>query len=119
MVEEIRRQRNTNNDNLLRDQLLQCAETSLKKTLQNTIGATKMATIAVANLMLEIEKADVENQFDLLNKVKFMEAKQERDEPIRTFIARLRGLANICVLYTQCADAHRWSPTWCPSSSWP
>ena len=33
----------TTNDNLLRDQLLQCAETSLKKTLQNTIGATEMA----------------------------------------------------------------------------
>ena len=66
---------NTNNDSLLRDQLLQCAETSLRKTLQNTIGATNMAIISVANLMLEIEKAAVEKQSDLLNKVKLMEAK--------------------------------------------
>ena len=46
--------------------------------------------------------AAVEKQSDLQNKVKPMEAKQERDEPVRTFVARLRGLANICVLFTQC-----------------
>ena len=61
-----------------------------------------MASISVADLLLEIEKAAVEKQSDLLNKVKLMEAKQERDEPIRTFVARLRGLAIICILYTQC-----------------
>ena len=46
--------------------------------------------------------AAVEKQSDLQNKVKPMEAKQEPDEPVRTFVARLRGLANICVLFTQC-----------------
>ena len=46
--------------------------------------------------------AAVEKQSDLQNKVKPMEAKQERDEPVRTFVARLRGLGNICVLFTQC-----------------
>ena len=51
--------------------------------------------------MLEIEKA-VEKQSDLLNKVKLMEAKQECDEPVRRFVSRLRGLANICTLFTQC-----------------
>ena len=44
----------------------------------------------------------MEKQSDLLNKVKLMEAKQERDEPVRTFVARLRGLVNIRILYTQC-----------------
>jgi hypothetical protein len=69
-VEEIRRQRNTTNDNLLQDRLLQCAKIYLRKTLQ-----TPLATILVANLMLEIEKA-VEKQLDLLNKVKLMEASE-------------------------------------------
>ena len=46
--------------------------------------------------------AAVEKQPDIQNKVKPMEAKQERDEPVRTFVARLRGLGNICVLFTQC-----------------
>ena len=31
-----------------------------------------------------------------------MEAKQDRDKSDRNFIARLRGLANICILYKQC-----------------
>ena len=80
-----------------------------------------MATISVANLMLEIKKEAVEKQSDLLNKVKLMKAKQERDEPVRTFVARLRNLANICILYTQCTGggAHRPSLTWSPPSSWP
>ena len=33
-----------------------------------------------------------------------MESKQERDKPVRTFVARLRGLANICILFKQCTD---------------
>ena len=74
----------------------ECAETSLRKMLHNTIGANKMTSITVTELMVEIEKAAVEKQSNLLNKVKLMEAKQERDEPVRTFVARLRGLANIC-----------------------
>ena len=60
--------------------------------LQNTIGTTNMEKISVADLLLEIEKAAVEKQSDLLNKVNVMEAKQERDKPIRMFMARLRGL---------------------------
>ena len=41
----------------------------------------------LADLMVEIEKAAVEKQSDLLNKVKLMEAKQERDELVRRFVA--------------------------------
>ena len=67
----------TKNDNLLRNQLIQCAETALRKTLQNTIGIAKMATITVNDLMQEIEKAAVEKQSEFLNKVKLMEEKQE------------------------------------------
>ena len=53
-----------------------------------------MATISVASLMLEIEKAAVEKQSDFLNKVKLMEAKQELDKPLRTFVATLRQYQN-------------------------
>ena len=47
--------------------------------MQNSIGADRMSTITVIELMKQIEKAVVEKQSDLLNKVKLMEAKQERD----------------------------------------
>jgi hypothetical protein len=46
-----------------------------------------MGTILLADLMVEIEKLAVEKQSDLLNKVKLMEAKQERDELVRRFVA--------------------------------
>ena len=42
--------------------------------LQNTIGADRMSTITVIELIKEIEKAAVEKLSDLLNKVK-----QERE----------------------------------------
>ena len=45
---------------MLCDQFLQCAETILRKTLQNTIGADRMISISVADLMVEIEKATME-----------------------------------------------------------
>ena len=63
-----------------------------------------MEKITVVDLLLEIERAAVEKQSDLLNKFRLMEAKQERDEPVMNFFAILRGLANICVLSTLCTD---------------
>ena len=59
------------------NQLLQCVDLSLRRTLQNTIGSANMANINVAGLLTEIEKAVVEKQSDLLNKVRLMDAKQE------------------------------------------
>ena len=92
----------TEDDAQLQDQLLHCEETGLRKTLQNTIRPDKMSTITVPELVEEIGKAAVEKQFNVLNKVKLMEAQQEHDEPIRKFVARLRGLASICILSTEC-----------------
>ena len=51
-----------------------CAQTGLRKMLQNTIGANRMSTITVLKLIGEIVKAAVENQSDLLKKVKLIEA---------------------------------------------
>ena len=53
-------------------------------------------------MITEIEKAAVERQSDLLNKVGLMDAKQEREEALITFVARLRGLANIWALSMIC-----------------
>jgi hypothetical protein len=39
------------------------------RTLQNTIGSANMDTISVALLLEEIEKAAVEKQSDLLNRI--------------------------------------------------
>ena len=58
----------TQDSTLLRDQLLQCVETSLRRALMNTIDADRMASISATNLLVEIEKTAVVKQSDLLNK---------------------------------------------------
>ena len=60
-----------------------------EKNAQNTIGKI-WKKISVADLLLEIEKAAVEKQSDLLNKVRLTEAKQERDEPAVKCLRQLR-----------------------------
>ena len=39
-----------------------------------------------------------------MNEVRLVEAKQERDEVVKTCETRLRELANICVLSTKCTE---------------
>ena len=92
-------------ENIMKDQLLQCAETPLRKVIHMSMGS-RLANISIADLMTEMEKAAVEKQSDMLNEVKLMEAKQERGEPVRKYLARLRGLADICKLSVECLSCH-------------
>ena len=88
-------------DEILRDQLFECAEDSLQKTLFANLG-DRWDTISSADLLKEVEVVAVEKQSDMLNEVHLMEAKQDRNEPVRKYLARLRGLANICSLTVSC-----------------
>ena len=89
-------------DQIMKDQLLQCADESLRKTIRMSLG-TRAESISLVDLMEEVKTAAVEMQSDMLNEVRLMEAKQERNEPVRKFLARLKGLAGICELKTKCA----------------
>ena len=82
-----------------------CYEGSLRKIIHMSLGG-RFAEINIADLMLEMEKAAVEKQSDMFNKVKLMEAKQERNEPVRKYLARLRGLADICKRSVECSSCH-------------
>ena len=66
----------------------------------------RFADINITDLMLEMEKAAVEKQSDMLNEVKLMVANQERNEPVRKYLARLRGLADICKLSVECSSCY-------------
>ena len=89
-------------DKIMKDQLLQCADESLRKTIRMSLG-NRAESISLVDLMEEVKTAAVEMQSDMLNEVRLMEAKQERDEPVRKFLARLKGLAGICQLKVKCA----------------
>ena len=60
--------------------------------------------MVLTGLMTEIEKAAVERQSDLLNKVILMDDKQVGEEAVRTFVSILRGLAYICALSMVCTN---------------
>ena len=62
----------------------------------------RMTYISLTQLLVEIERAAVDKQSDLLNKVKLFEAVQEIDEPIRRFVSRLQILAYACNFTTKC-----------------
>ena len=79
------------NDVKLRDQLLHCPDEALKKALDRALG-DRVDTISVADLLEEIETLTVVRQSNHVNTLALMTAGQERDEPVRQFAARLRGL---------------------------
>ena len=56
----------------------------------------------MTDLLTEIEVLDVVRQSNNVNTLKTISAKQERDEPVRQFAARLRGLAAVCDLSVTC-----------------
>ena len=58
----------------------------------------RIKTIKEVDLLLEIEKLAVEKQSNLVHTVALMSATQERDEGVRQYVARLRGLAAVCDL---------------------
>ena len=66
-------------DKIMKDQLLQCADESLRKTIRMSLG-NRAESISLVDLMEEVKTAAVEMQSDMLNEVRLMEAKQERDE---------------------------------------
>ncbi len=85
----------------LRDQLLQCPDTDLKKAVHRALGA-RVENITMVNLLREIETLAVVKQSNHVNILAMIKSKQERDEPVRQFAARIRGLAAVCDLATQC-----------------
>ena len=84
----------------LRDQLFSCPDENLRTALYRT---EKLSTIIVAGLLDGIKKLAVVGQSNNVNTLALVIAKQERDEPVRQFAARLRGLAAVCDLSVTCA----------------
>jgi hypothetical protein len=56
----------------------------------------------VKDLLKEIEVLAVVRQSNNVNTLAMISAKQERDEPVRQFAARLCGLAAVCDLSVTC-----------------
>ena len=81
----------------LRDQLLQCPDADLAKAVHRALGV-RVENITVVDLLKEIETLAVIKQSNNVNILTMLKSKQERDEPVRQFAARLRGFAAVCDL---------------------
>ena len=80
----------------IRDQLLACCESVLRRDFHRYLGTGVDKT--EVELLAEIKKIAVITRSNLVNVVSLMSAAQEHDETCRSYLARIRGLANVCKL---------------------
>ena len=99
LEEWVRYKRASGDDDVVRtrDQLLNCTDEALRKHVSSTLGE-RIRNITEDDLLKVIEELAVERQSNLVHTVALMSASQERDEGVRQFVARLRGLAAVCNL---------------------
>ena len=88
----------------IRDQLLACCETELRRDLHRYLG-TGVDAKSEVELRAEIKKIAVIMWSNLVNVVALMSAAQEHGETCRAYLARIRGLANVCKLSVTCTSA--------------
>ena len=96
------RSSNETEDTLLKDELTNCPNNALRSALDKSLG-DRVETITVADLLREIEGLAVVRQSNNVNTLAMINAKQERDEPVRQLAARLRGLTAVCDLSVTCS----------------
>ena len=89
----------------IRDQLLACCETDLRRDLHRYLG-TGVDAKSEVELLAEIKKIAVITRSNLVNVVSLMSAAQEHGETCRSYLARIRGMANVCKLSVTCTAAN-------------
>ena len=86
---------------LIRDQLLAACSEDLSRDLFRLVGSA-IQLLTEEKLLKKIKELAVRPQNNLINVVKLLGLEQERDEPIKNFLARLKGAANVCKLTVKC-----------------
>jgi len=86
----------------IRDQLMACCQEELAEDLGNLFG--EQLDIKEENeLLQEMRRLAVETQNHLVNIVRMRAMVQDRDEPVRTYLPRLKGGAGVCNLTVNCS----------------
>ena len=104
LFESYKRSCQLTDDTEIRDQLLACCETDLRRDLHRYLG-TGVDTKSEVEVLAEIKKIAVITRSNLVNVVSLMSAAQEHGETCRSYLARIRGLANVCKLSVTCTAA--------------
>ena len=81
-------------------QLLECCDEELRKDLTRTYGA--LASSGEETVLKNIKTLAVRKENVMVARVKLQQMRQDRDEPVRAFAARLRGQAGVCSFSIRC-----------------
>ena len=82
-------------------QLLECCDERLRRDLTRTAGSS-LSDKTEEEVMAAIRKLAVREENTMVARVKLHGMHQDRDEPVRSFGARLRGQASICKFVIKC-----------------
>ena len=85
----------------IRDQLTSCCYEELYYDLLRSLGST-LHTMSEDSLAKEMKRLAVPHHSNLVNIVALRFITQEREERVRSFVARIRGLASVCELSIKC-----------------
>ena len=75
--------------------LIECCDNDLLLTLHRTHG-DNLQTKTEVEVLAAIKKIAVRPEQEIVARVRLLDMKQDRDEPVRNFVARLQGQANTC-----------------------
>ena len=84
-------------------QLLECCDETLRKDLTRTAGGS-LAEKDETVVMAAIKKLAVREENTMVARVALHNMKQDRDEPVRGFEARIRGQAAVCKFVINCSN---------------
>lgn len=85
-------------------QLLECCDETLRRDLTRIAGGS-LADKTEKEVLSAIKQLAIQHENLMVARVALHNMKQDRDEPIRSFGARVRGQANICDLTVKCTAA--------------
>ena len=84
-------------------QLLECCDEQLRKDLTRTAGGT-LTNKTEEEVLTAMKSLAVREENVMVARVTLHNMRQDRDEPIRSFGARLRGQAGVCKFVTKCTN---------------
>ena len=82
-------------------QLLECCEESLRKDLTRSVGGSLLDQ-NINDVLASIKSLAVREENVMVARVNLHNMTQDRDEPVRSFGARIRGQAGVCKFITTC-----------------
>ena len=85
-------------------QLLECCEESLRKDLTRAFGS--LSNSSEDAVIKNIKTLAVRQENAMVARVRLQTMRQDRDEPVRAFAARLKGQASVCQYLIKCTKCN-------------